>query len=169
VCHAQLSGDVHHSFCHTCDIHCDILCDLPEPHGGRWALCLEILSTASRALCWGIHSKAWHTPVVDLWSTTYSDLWAAHQRKCKEWQKGGFFSHRWVMKSLLVGTGRYLCKVYNNLDSRACGYKRSRILPRIEGMVWEWNSFVVLCDPLCPLWPFMHLCGSYFVIYFNSI
>jgi hypothetical protein len=23
---------------------------------------------------------------------TYSDLWAIHQRKCKEWQKGGFYS-----------------------------------------------------------------------------
>jgi hypothetical protein len=22
----------------------------------------------------------------------YSDLWAIHQRKCKEWQKGGFYS-----------------------------------------------------------------------------
>jgi hypothetical protein len=25
VCVAQLSGDVHHSLCHTCDILCDIL------------------------------------------------------------------------------------------------------------------------------------------------
>jgi hypothetical protein len=24
---------------------------------------------------------------------TCSDLWAIHQRKCKEWQKGGFYSH----------------------------------------------------------------------------
>jgi hypothetical protein len=38
-----------------------------------------------------------------------------------------------------------------------------------------WYNFVVRCDPLCPLWPFVHLCGSYlvitlcpFVIYLNS-
>jgi hypothetical protein len=69
------------------------------------------------------------------------------------------------MKSLLVGIGRYLCKVYNYHDSRACGYKRSRILPRIEGMVWEWSGWMdgygfgialwyrvilcALCAPLC--------------------
>jgi hypothetical protein len=54
VCLARLSGDVHHSLCHTCDI----LCDLLELHGARGALCWEILSTATRALCWGIRSKA---------------------------------------------------------------------------------------------------------------
>jgi hypothetical protein len=69
------------------------------------------------------------------------------------------------MKSLRVGTGRYLCKVYNYHDSRACGYKWFGILPRIEGMVWEWDGWIwinialryrvilcalsVLCDPLC--------------------
>jgi hypothetical protein len=38
-----------------------------------------------------------------------------------------------------VGTGRYLFyKVYNYHDSRACYYKRSGILPTIEGMVMEW-------------------------------
>jgi hypothetical protein len=31
VCLAQLSGGGHHSLCHACDI----LCDLPEPHGAR--------------------------------------------------------------------------------------------------------------------------------------
>jgi hypothetical protein len=39
------------------------------------------------------------------------------------------------MKSLLVGTGYYLCKVYNYYDSRACSYKQYGIFPRIEGMV----------------------------------
>jgi hypothetical protein len=58
-----------------------------------------------------------------------------------------------TMKSLLVDIGRYLCKVYNYHNSRACGYNWSGILPGIEGMAWEWNSFVVLCDPLCPLCP----------------
>jgi hypothetical protein len=38
------------------------------------------------------------------------------------------------MKSLLVGTGRYLCKVYNYHDSRACGYKRSGILFWLDGL-----------------------------------
>jgi hypothetical protein len=33
-----------------------------------------------------------------------------------------------ILKSLLVGTWRYLCKVYNYHDSRACGYKWSGIL-----------------------------------------
>jgi hypothetical protein len=59
--------------------------------------------------------------------------------------KGGFSSHRWVMKSLCMGTGRYLCKVYNYHDSRVCGYKRSGILPRIEGTVlvlgMEWFGY----------------------------
>jgi hypothetical protein len=41
-----------------CVILCDILCDLAEPHGARGALYWGILSTASVALCWGIHSKA---------------------------------------------------------------------------------------------------------------
>jgi hypothetical protein len=39
------------------------------------------------------------------------------------------------MKSLLVGIGRYLCKVYNYHDSQACGYKWSEILSRLDGMV----------------------------------
>jgi hypothetical protein len=41
-----------------------------------------------------------------------------------------------------VDIGRYLCEVHNCHDSRACGYKRSRILPRIEGMVWVCNGLV---------------------------
>jgi hypothetical protein len=39
------------------------------------------------------------------------------------------------MKSLLIGTRHYLCKVYNYHDSRACGYKQSRILSRLDGVV----------------------------------
>jgi hypothetical protein len=45
------------------------------------------------------------------------------------------------MKSLLIGTGRYVCKVYNYHDSQACGYTRSGVLPRIDGMVWEWFCY----------------------------
>jgi hypothetical protein len=55
--------------------------------------------------------------------------------KCKNGKKEVFLVAQPVMKSLLMGAGHYLCKVYNYHDSRACGYKQSRILPRIEGMV----------------------------------
>jgi hypothetical protein len=64
------------------------------------------------------------------------------------------------MKSLLVGIGCYLCKVYNYHDSRACGYKRYGILPRIDGlgMGVEWSSFWLSCVIYrIPLW--ITLCG----------
>jgi hypothetical protein len=64
-----------------------------------------------------------------------------------------FSSHRKVMKSLLVGIGRYLCKVYNYHDSRACGYKRSVILSRLaryfDGI--GFGEGVRLCVNLCLL------------------
>jgi hypothetical protein len=52
--------------------------------------------------------------------------------------------------------------VYNYHDSRACGYKRSRIFFWLDGLVGNgvelvkslWN----LCDYFVPVWP-------YFVIY----
>jgi hypothetical protein len=34
----------------------------------------------------------------------YNDLWAIHQRKCKEWQKGGFYSR---LASDEITTRRY--------------------------------------------------------------
>jgi hypothetical protein len=46
------------------------------------------------------------------------------------------------MKSLLVGTGRYLYKVYNYHDSQACSYKRSWILFRLVGIVGNGVVFV---------------------------
>jgi hypothetical protein len=51
------------------------------------------------------------------------------------------------MKSLHMGIGRYLCKVYNYHDSRPCGYKRSEILPRIEGIGLgvKWSGFWLSC------------------------
>jgi hypothetical protein len=67
-------------------------------------------------------------------------------------EKRGFSSHRWVMKLIRMGTGRYLCKVYNYHDSRVYGYKLSGILPRIDGLgmvfvwLWFWLSCVKLCD-----------------------
>jgi hypothetical protein len=54
-----------------------------------------------------------------------SDLWAIHQRKCKNDKKEVSIVTYLLMKSLLVGTGHYLCKVYN---SHAYGYKQSGIL-----------------------------------------
>jgi hypothetical protein len=69
------------------------------------------------------------------------------------------------MKSLLMGTGCYLCKVYNYHDSRACGYKRSGIIFWLDGLDGNgvelvkplWN----LRDYFVPLWP-------YFVTYLNT-
>jgi hypothetical protein len=55
-----------------------------------------------------------------------------------------------------MGTGRYLCKLYNYYDSRAYGYKRSGILFRLVGMVgngvvfvetlWSLGAPLCLCD-----------------------
>jgi hypothetical protein len=45
------------------------------------------------------------------------------------------------MKSLLVGTGSYLFKMYNYHDSRACSYKWTRILSRVDGLGVEWFGF----------------------------
>jgi hypothetical protein len=40
-----------------------------------------------------------------------------------------------------MGTGRYICKVYNYHDSRACGYKHYGILSRLVGLGVEWFGF----------------------------
>jgi hypothetical protein len=69
------------------------------------------------------------------------------------------------MKLLLMGIGRYLCKVYNYHDSRACGYKRSGILFWLDGLDENRVELVkplwILCDYFVPVWP-------YFVIYLNT-
>jgi hypothetical protein len=63
------------------------------------------------------------------------------------------------MKSLLVGTRRYLCKVYNYHDSRGCGYKCSGILFWLDGL--DGNGMVLvkslwkLCDYFVPLYAFV--------------
>jgi hypothetical protein len=63
------------------------------------------------------------------------------------------------MKSLLMGIGRYICKVYNYHDSRACGYKQSGILFWLDGL--EGNEMVLakslwnLCDYFVPLSAFV--------------
>jgi hypothetical protein len=41
------------------------------------------------------------------------------------------------MKSLLMGIGHYLYKVYICHDSRAYGYKQSEILFWLDGMLWD--------------------------------
>jgi hypothetical protein len=46
------------------------------------------------------------------------------------------------MKSLLFGTGHYLCKVYNYHDSRTYGYKWYEILFRLDGLVGNVISLV---------------------------
>jgi hypothetical protein len=62
------------------------------------------------------------------------------------------------MKSLLVGIGCYLCKVYNYYDSRACGYKRSGILVWLDDFDGNGMELVKplwnLCDYFVPLWPY---------------
>jgi hypothetical protein len=68
------------------------------------------------------------------------------------------------MKSLLMGTGRYLCKVYTYHDSRACGYKRSGILPSLDGFGVEWFGFGLAVWSYViyriPLW--IMLCGTFY-------
>jgi hypothetical protein len=123
----------------------------------------DTLALQAGTACSGNRSKAWYTPIVDL-CQRHAVISRPYTKGSVRMKKGHFSSHRWVMKSLVVGTGRYLCKVHNYHDSRVCGYMRSRMLLRIDGLVWEWNNFVVLCHPFCPFVSFVHLCGSYFVI-----
>jgi hypothetical protein len=72
----------------------------------------------------------------------YSDLLAAHQRKCIYTLAGmatwTFFSRQKVMKSLLVLTGYKSLQSVNCHDSHAHGYERSGILAGLVsfGMVW---------------------------------
>jgi hypothetical protein len=124
----------------------------------------ETLALEAGTICSGNRSKAWHTPVVDF-VIACSDLWAIHQRKRKEWQKGGsLVTDRWWNHYVWV-QGTNICRVYNCHDSRACGYKRSGILPRIEGMVWEWDGwiwfgialrhYVIICALCDSLWTFV--------------
>jgi hypothetical protein len=55
------------------------------------------------------------------------------------------------MKSLLVGTGKYHCKVYNCHDSHAYSYKWSEIISRLVGLGWDWNGFGLACVVLYDL------------------
>jgi hypothetical protein len=83
-----------------------------------------------------------------------------------------FSSRGKVMKSLLVGTGHYLCKVYNYHDSRACGYKWSGILFRLDGywmglvLVRVWNF--VLTFVFC-LTIILVFCWTIVVVFYLTI
>jgi hypothetical protein len=46
------------------------------------------------------------------------------------------------MKSLLVGTGHYVCKVYNYHDIQACIYKQFEILFLLDGL--DGNGMIVV-------------------------
>jgi hypothetical protein len=66
------------------------------------------------------------------------------------------------MKSLLVDTERYLCKVYNYHDSRAYGYKQSGILFWLVGMVENGVVFVEILWSLCAFCAFVIiLCDTF--------
>jgi hypothetical protein len=75
-----------------------------------------------------------------------SDLLASHQRKCDcalagmaTWM---FFSHRNVIKSLLVGTGYKPLQSVNYHDSHGHGYEWSGILARLVGFRMVWIDYV---------------------------
>jgi hypothetical protein len=53
------------------------------------------------------------------------------------------------MKSLFMDTVRYLYKVYNYHDSRACGYKRSVILFWLDGLDGSGMDLVKSLWKLC--------------------
>jgi hypothetical protein len=66
------------------------------------------------------------------------------------------------MKSLLVGIGCYLCKVYNYHDSRACSYKRPGILFSLDGLD---GDGMVLAKPLWNLcYYFVPLCAFVIIL-----
>jgi hypothetical protein len=71
------------------------------------------------------------------------------------------------MKSLLVGTGRCLCKLYNYYDSRACGYRWSLILFHLDGLGMKWLGYgFCLAVWSCviyriPLW--ITMCGIFLI------
>jgi hypothetical protein len=60
--------------------------------------------------------------------------------------KRRFYSRLASVEVTTLGTGHYLCKVYNYHDSRACKYMRSGILSRLVGLGVEWFDFGLLCD-----------------------
>jgi hypothetical protein len=70
------------------------------------------------------------------------------------------------MKSLLMGTGRYLCKVYNYHDSRACGYKWSEIIFWLDGLDGNW---MVLVKSLWKLYDYFVPPCAFVILKYNLI
>jgi hypothetical protein len=70
------------------------------------------------------------------------------------------------MKSLLVGTGSYLCKVYNYHDSRACGYKRYEILFWLDVLV---GNMTVLVKSLWKLCDYFVLFCAFVIIFYDIL
>jgi hypothetical protein len=62
-----------------------------------------------------------------------------------------------------MGTGHYLCKVYNYHDSRACGYKWSGILFGLDGLDGSGMVLVKSLWKLCDY--FMPLCAVVIILY----
>jgi hypothetical protein len=71
------------------------------------------------------------------------------------------------MKSLPMGIRRYRYKEYNYHDSWAYGYKQSRILSGIEGMVWVWNGLVFGLAVWSIESPYGSCCVVYLLIQLN--
>jgi hypothetical protein len=74
------------------------------------------------------------------------DILATHQKKCvcalagmETWR---FFSHRKMMKSLLVGKGYKPLQGVNYHDSHAHGYERSGIFAGLVGFGMVWIGYV---------------------------
>jgi hypothetical protein len=88
-----------------------------------------------------------------------SDLWAIHQRKCKEWQKGGFSSRS--------ASNEITTRGYMVLTSAECTTIMTAVLMVTSGlgssfdwMVWLGIDgfglvFVELCDHFVPLCAFV--------------
>jgi hypothetical protein len=72
-----------------------------------------------------------------------------------------------------VDTGRYLYKMYKYHDSRACDYKRSGILFRLDDLDGDGNEMVLvkslwkLCDYFVPLCAFVII--LYDILKYNLI
>jgi hypothetical protein len=140
-----------------------------RPQGARGVRGYRVIPNREKPLqLWkGPEGTEWYPTGGNLWQSKTNDLgltfvkacsvlWAIHQRKCKEWQKGGSLVAWQAMKSRRMGTGYNLCRVYNYHDSRACGYKRSGILFWLDGLDRDGMDLVKTLWDLCDT---LSLCG----------
>jgi hypothetical protein len=70
-----------------------------------------------------------------------SDLWALHQRKCKEWQKRGFSSHS-ASDEITMHGYRVLTSVQCTTIMIAELVVTSGLGSSLEWMVWVWSGLV---------------------------